>query len=570
MVDPLASAALKRPWALVGAAVAALVVAVAIALATTGGVGPGSTRVDEPAGPDLVVTTEEGKDVPRKVAGVALTTIAANVEADPAVASVSQANARPGEGTVTMEVTLASGDGGERREAVERITADVDPGPLELQIGGEAATLLEAGSSLGDDLWRLELLVIPVALLALAGGLGARLGLAAVIGAATAIAGCLAGLGIGGAVADPALLAAVPGIAVGLALGIELPALLAARLADEARMGPPEKAVRAALADGIWPLAFTAISAVVATAGVLATGYGPAVSSVVAVALACGFALLATLLATPALFALELRARGNAEEGDARARVAEWLSAAPRGLARRPWRAAAAVVAACAALVALAYPALDAQSTPLGVTANDSLLGELPVAAAVSAAALGIAFVLRTRRLRSLLLGPAALLPAAAACGVVALVFEEGALLPSSLGEPGTLSNAAIGALAVAMAAIGAARTAAAAEATGFERALDPGPPGVAERAATATALAALVGTLIAGAAGAVMLGADLRAAQELGLGLAAGLLADLLIARAVSIAALARWGAGTRAGGAPLTLRRWTPRRPATTDSAG
>ena len=570
VLDALASASLKRPWALVGAALAVLAAALAIAMLTTGGLGPGSTRVDEPAGADLVIETEEAADVPRKVSGVALATIAANVEADPAVASVSPAQTRPARGTATMAVALETDDDGARREAVARINADVDPGPLELHVSGETTALLEAGSGLGEDLWRLELLVIPVALLALAGGLGARVGLAAAIAAATAIAGCLAGLGIGGAFADPTLLGAVPGIAVGLALGIELPALMAARLTDEARMGPPDSALRAALADGVWPLAFTAVAGVVASAGMLATGYGPAVSSVVAVALAVGFALLATLLATPALFALELRARGDAEESEARGRLAEALSAAPRGLARRPWRTAVAVVVAFAALLALAYPAHDAQSVPLGVAASDSLLDELPLAAAVSAAALGLAFVLRTRRLRSLVLGPTALLPAGAACGLVALVFEDGTLLPSSAGGAGALSNASVGALAVALAAIGAARTAAATEAVGFERALDPGPPGVAERAATATAVAAVLGTLIAGAAAGVMLGADLRAVQELGLGLAAGLLADLLIARPASLAALARWGAGTRTCGAPLTLRRWTLRRPATRDSAG
>jgi uncharacterized membrane protein YdfJ with MMPL/SSD domain len=149
-------------------------------------------------------------------------------------------------------------------------------------------------------------------------------------------------------------------------------------------------------------------------------------------------------------------------------------------------------------------------------------------------------------------------------------VFEEGTLLPASLGDAGELSNSAVGVLAPALAAVCAARTAAAVGAADFERALDPDVPGVAERAAGATAVAALLGTLIAGAAAGVILGADLRAAQELGLGLAVGLLADFLIARPATLAAIARWGAGARIGGAPLTLRRWSPRRPATTDSAG
>jgi uncharacterized membrane protein YdfJ with MMPL/SSD domain len=78
----------------------------------------------------------------------------------------------------------------------------------------------------------------------------------------------------------------------------------------------------------------------------------------------------------------------------------------------------------------------------------------------------------------------------------------------------------------------------------------------------------------VAGAAGAVLVGADLRAAQELGLGLAVGLVADLVLARAPMLAALARWGESKWPHPLPaIAWRGWrlrVPRRRSATDSAG
>lgn len=576
VLDALASASWKRPWALPGVALALL------AAISIDRLGPGSTRVDGPAGPDLVVATGSGGGVPSKVSAVALKTISANVEADPSVASVRRAQGRRDDSTAVLVVTLASDDGGERRDAVERIAAEIDPGPLQVYVGGETAELLEAGSSLGGDLWRLELLALPLALLVLAGGLGLRLIGAPVISAASGVAGSLAGLGAAGLVVDPALLAAVPGVVIGLALGVELPALLLARCEDEARLGEPAAALRSAVSDGLGPVAFAAALAPVAAAGLLATGFEPAGSFVLACALAAAFALLATILVVPALFALELRARARREDpgADDERRLPRALAALPRVLARRRWRAGAGALVAALALLALAYPALDGRSLPLGASDlpddgpaaraaaiveaeaaehpatrrdrpsasagpraedADSVFDELPLAAAIAAAALALAFGLRSRSVRAALLGPASLLPAAAACGAVTFVFQQGALLPSSLGDPHELSNAALAATVTALAAVSSTRSAAAIEASRFERELDQGAPGVAERAAGATLPAALMGTLVAGAGVAVLLGADLRAAQELGLGVALGLVVDLVLVRSPAIAALAR-----------------------------
>jgi hypothetical protein len=54
---------------------------------------------------------------------------------------------------------------------------------------------------------------------------------------------------------------------------------------------------------------------------------------------------------------------------------------------------------------------------------------------------------------------------------------------------------------------------------------------------------AALVGTLVAGAASGVLAGADLYAAREFGLAVAAGLVLDLVLVRVPLLAAIGRWG---------------------------
>ena len=146
--------------------------------------------------------------------------------------------------------------------------------------------------------------------------------------------------------------------------------------------------------------------------------------------------------------------------------------------------------------------------------------------------------------------------------GAIAAIFQDGTVLPASLGDPGALSNAALASVAVVLAGIAATRMAAAADVIRAERELDPGEAGVAERSAALTLPAALVGTLVVGAAAGALVGADLRAAQELGLGVAIGLIADLVLVRSPILAALARWGGGRVTVQAPVALRRWLPTR--------
>jgi hypothetical protein len=541
-----------------------------IAALTIGHVGGGSDRVDSAAGPDLVLSTDARKGLPDNAYDVALQTIAARVKADPGADRVRVVESPKTDSVV--EVALA-GTGGDERVAAERIVREVDPGPLRLSASGEVYVTLDAGSSLLDDLWSLELLALPLALLALIAVFGLRAAPAPLLTGATAAAGTLAALGLASLLFDVSLLGAVPGVALAIALAVELSALLGPRLKDESQLGSGASALRGALRDAVPPIGYAAGAASVASVGLLATGLDAAGSIVLACTAGTALAALSTLVVVPSLFASQLQARADSEVGEDR-NLAGWLATPPGLLARGKIRTAAGALLAVGVLIGLAYPLLNATSAPLGgrETAGDSLVGELALAGIASAIVLAAGFALHARRLRAAVLGPLSLLPAVASVGVVAAVFQDGTALPASLGDPQQLSNAALASIAVVVGGISAARTLTASEAVRAERALDPGSAGIAERAAALSLPSALAGTLVIGSCAAVLAGAELRAAQELGLGIAAGVIADLLLARIPMLAGLARWGGGRelRFSASIAWPTSWRPRLPRRRSTAG
>lgn len=597
MLDGAASAAWRRPWAFLAAAAGLLVALLAIAWGAPDGLGHGPPSAGEPERPDLIVLTSAETRLSPQVSGVALDTITANLEADPGVDAVTLRDPSRDPGLAVLEVSLSERDAGDRRATAERLEAEIDPGPLQVSVGGRIAELEEAEAVVRDDIWRLELLVVPLALLLLVATVGPRLALGPPVCAAIAVAGALAGLRLAGGLGDPSALAIVPAAAVGLALGIELPLLLAARWEDESRLAGPAEALRATLAEGAGPLAFAALAAVLASAGLVATSYGPAASIVLGCGLAATWALVGSAMVMPALFALSARRGAAGDENglpERDRRLASVLAGLPRVLTRRGLPVGLATVLATAACLALAYPALDATSEALSARdlpsgsvpaqveraagapqgggdaagpagQGGSLLSRLPLAAAVAAGLLAVAFAGRSRSLRAAPAAVAALLPAAAACGVAALVLGEDALVRLGIGDPGPLSAGAVAAATSTLAAVAGARTAASLDAIRYERELDPGPPGVAERAAGLAMPAAAVGTMIAASAAGAVMGIELDPARQFGLLVLAGLLVDLLLVRSVALAAMARWG-GPRgdheARGRRVSLRwpRWRP----------
>jgi hypothetical protein len=261
-------------------------------------------------------------------------------------------------------------------------------------------------------------------------------------------------------------------------------------------------------------------------------------------------AAVGALAFVPALLALvERRPREQRAPGIAAATV----------LARSPVRAAAGLALSSLVLLAVAAPALGGATVPFAAGAagaDDSLLAELPIPAAVAAAVIAIALGLASRIPRAALLAPFALVPAAAAIGATVFVFEDG-----NLAEPLGVSTAAgvdTGAVAIAIAslvAIGAARATATAVVVGTQRRLGFSAARAAARAGEAILAATTCASLVGALAGGALVAADVAPLQQLGLALAVGLLADLLL-RAPLIAAAAHLGGRGR-----IRWRGW--RRP-------
>ena len=200
--------------------------------------------------------------------------------------------------------------------------------------------------------------------------------------------------------------------------------------------------------------------------------------------------------------------------------------------------------AAAAEILALTPPAPQGVAGPAAELADtaDRIAGDLPL--------FGVAALLVAAALLSLLLrsGFAPLLTIAALTGplaglaAVVLVFGEGRLT-------GVLDYTAAGAahlqtlviVGAVLLALGLARSGQLATALREERSLGAGAVGSLARSGQLTLLPALASTVAGLVLVEVWLGSDLLVAKELALGLGAGLLADLLIARVILAPALAR-----------------------------
>jgi RND superfamily putative drug exporter len=174
---------------------------------------------------------------------------------------------------------------------------------------------------------------------------------------------------------------------------------------------------------------------------------------------------------------------------------------------------------------------------------DGSLFGELPLAVGVSAAAL--ALVLAIAFSPSVIpVALVTLLPAAAACGLCVLVFQDGHLAGAiDQRRQGALETGATASLLAAVLTISASRAVTAIHAARGERGLGLEPVLAADTSAALTVPAAVWASLIAAAATAVLVGTSLYPAREFGLAVAAGLLIDLTLLRVPLVAALARWG---------------------------
>jgi RND superfamily putative drug exporter len=589
VVNRFADLALRRPWALLGANLAVLAAALVTASGAPDRLGIGSLTLDDGSAqgrrsePDLVIAAIGQVPVRSGAYQVALQAISLQVRSDPGVASVRLGPVPASGRSTSLLVSFIPGDGVDRQRAVERLEDEIDPGPLRVAFGGTVATGLDARRQLSGDLWRLELLAIPLVVLVLIGALGLRLVAAPALCAATAIAGTLAGLRVVGDVADLSLLGIAPAAVLGLVLGVEAPTMLVARFRDEAWMATPGEALRRTLEAGAGMVLPFVLAATAATAGLLLIPLDQAPSIVFSCALASVLALASSLVAVPAVLALELRAGHPGAEPSGSSRVTEAPRALARFTAHSGGRTMLALLLALAAMVAAAAPILHAQSRPLSAvdlpagsqartaakvlsasraedgaaglqgTSGDptpsrargeSLFPKLILAAAVSAAALMLVLAVGFGSLRLIPIAIVTLLPAAAACGLCVLLYQDGHLAGLiDQHRQGALETAAVSSLLAALAAVSAVRGVAAVQAVREERLLGLEPDLAAETASALTAPAAAAATVIAAAMAGVLAGSDLYPAREFGLAIAAGLLIDLALLRVPLVAAVARWG---------------------------
>ncbi len=571
MLDRVVDLAVRRPWALLTTSLAVLVALVAIGVVGAEGLPIGSLAPSGSAAgqPDLVVATTGRMPVESAVYRVALRVISSQVRSDASVAQVLQGPVS-GDGRSTSLLVSFQGLGASaRQDAVEQIEDGIDPGPLEVSYGGEVATLLEARHDLAHDFWKLELLALPFVALVLALALGPRLAAAPVISAATALAGALAGLVLIGLVTDVSLLGIAPAAVVGLVLGVQAPTAFFARYRAEAQRVGPDEAIRRAVIAAAELAIPVAIAATLVTAGLLATDVNQAGSMIVACGLAAALALASALVSAPAIASL---AAGD-RHVNGEAPVALWLERHPARLvgwlAGSGGRTVAFAATGAVLVLAAAVPLLHGQSAPFsaadlpqgssashaaslaGVSAHDgggsSLFSDLPLAAGVSFVAMALVFGVGFRSRRAPVpLALASLLPAAAACGLCVLVFQDGHLAGAiNQSRQGALETGAVASLLVALVSVSAARSAAGLQAALDMEALGLDPEWTAYSTASLVLPAAIIASLIGAAATGVLAGADLYTAREFGLAVAVGLLVDVVLLRPAQIATLARWGPG-------------------------
>ena len=235
---------------------------------------------------------------------VALDVLTSQAKSDPEVAAVRRGDVSEDGLTTVLEVYFRDDDTAEQQRAVDRISDALDPGPLSVQVAGEAPTLLDARRALGSQIVGLELLVLPLTVLVLTLTVGLRLAVAPLLAASLAVSGSVAVL-VGGRPADLSLVSVLAAAAVALALALELSLLLVRRHRDElAGEAEPDEAIARAVRMVARPALAASLAGALAALSLLAVQLPAARSAAVGAAVAALLAGLASLAVTPAVLTL--------------------------------------------------------------------------------------------------------------------------------------------------------------------------------------------------------------------------------------------------------------------------
>jgi trehalose monomycolate/heme transporter len=406
VLGAIAEAALSRPRAMLGGAAVVLVAFAVLAAGAPARLGVGTPETagsqsaqaaDDLAAslhrqpePGMLIVTHGRDPVDSGVYRVALDVLTSQAKSDPDVAAVRRGAVSEDRRTTVLEIYFRDDDPAAQQRAVERISDALDPGPLTVEIAGEAATALDARRSLGDDVLGLELLALPLTLLVIALVVGLRLIAAPLLAAALAAAGAAVVLRVLADPLDLSLTGVLPAAIVGLALGMEFSLLLARRHRDELESNADVvAAVRRVVRVTGRPIAVGSLAGAVVPLALLAMPLSGARSAAVGSAAAALLAGCAALAVTPSLLVLGGPGRG---ELDPEAERPRWFVPRLSGwVGERRLAALLVVVVSVGALIAVAWSALDTKTVALNATglpadagarrAEDRLTAELGIEA---------------------------------------------------------------------------------------------------------------------------------------------------------------------------------------------
>jgi hypothetical protein len=440
---------------------------------------------------------------------VVVRTMRAQLSANPAVRAVRERRRGAPNSTLLL---VDFGIGGHRRDvAIARIERNLDPGPLEIAFRSPATTVLTAKDDALDDLV-LILLALPVVALIAAGTLGVRAAGAALLAGAAAAALASLGCELAAGVIDVYWLALVGAAAGGVLLALQLCALL--------RAGAEPAA--------LWGSGVAAAGAFGATA---ALGVGYLASIGLGGALGALLAVPASLIAMGATVGLD-------PSGDRAGASTPWRAIAGLVGWSRPMAGAFAVLA-LALLLIVAVPVDRVATAAIGAPAAPRIgATELAVAIGIAVAITAlVGWALCRRAGLAVAMTALASVPAIATAGLLVVSFQEGNLEgPLGYSSTGALQ---LGSVAAAVSIVGAVCASQAVALAWAAAQVNGGEP-VAETMARCGPPVAL--TCLAGAAAGIALGfASHGFVKEFGLGLAAGLVIELLIVQALLAPALLR-----------------------------
>jgi len=509
--ERLRTTAAQHPGRALGVLAAVAVLGTALAAGWTDRLALSSA---DSKGAALRIDVRGGRPASSATFRVAVRTMRAQLAADPALRALRE---RRPSGSTNSTLLLVDFDvGGQGRDAaIARIERNLDPGQLTVAFGGSSATVRAARDDALDDLV-LILLALPLVALIAAATLGVRPAGAALVAAAAAAALASLACELAAVVIDLYWLALVGASAGGALLTLQLCALL--------RAGAEPAA--------LWGSALAAAGAFGATA---ALGVAYLASIALGGALGALLAVPASLLAMGATSDLE-------PSSDAGGASAPWRAIAGLVGWTRPTAGAFGALA-LALLLIVAVPADRVATAAIGASAPPAIgataLG-VAIGIAVAITAL-LGWALCRRAGLALATTLVAAVPAVATAGLLVVSFQDGNLEgPLDYSSTGALQLGSVVAAVSVVGALCASQAVALAWAAGQVEVREPGAEPVMEtmgRCGPAIAVACLTGA----AAGIALGFASHGFVKEFGLGMAAGMVIELLIVQALLAPALLR-----------------------------